>query len=671
MVFDDEFTPKMGKPRTRGGKVSAGRSYLNSVRKATNLARGGGPQPAKSGLSTSFTGSRIGRGSGAGRVLSSRSGVEGLRQRRVIVKARIVKLSGKGMAAALAHMRYVQRDGVTREGTPGQLYSAQLDVADGRDFIARADGDRHQFRFIVSPEDGVLYDDLKGVTRSLMTQMENDLNTRLDWVAVDHFNTGHPHTHIIVRGRDDLGKDLIIAKEYITAGIRERASEVIAFDLGPRKDSEIEAALKAEVKHDRFTSLDTQLVRSQSEDGLVKVADGDSLRQSLLTGRLHKLEGLGLAEKAGAGTWRLSDDLEPTLRRMGERGDIYKIMADELRRSQRDRALPDALIHDQMPTPEAKTDRPISIVGQVLKRGLSDELNDRHYLMVDAADGRVHYLDIGQGDRVGPTPSNSIVRLTPNVPRLSRADETIAQVAEASGGRYSIDLHLKHDSNARQAFAETHMRRLEAIRRVTGEVERDVTGYFKVGTDYRDIALRYEQTQAQAMPVKVEVLATLSLDQQVKRNAATWLDRELTATEPLALASTGFGAAASQALTSRTQWLVEEGIVTLGKDGQAALPHDLTRTLTRRELNETANQLSKANGLKYVEPREGVSIEGRLKGAVDLASGKFALVERSKEFTLVPWREVLTKHIGKDISGIHREHGTNWSMSRGLGRDID
>lgn len=141
-----------------------------------------------------------------------------------------------------------------------------------------------------------------------MKRMENDLNTRLDWGAVDHFNTGHPHTHIIVRGRDDLGKNLIIARECITAGFRERASEVIALDLGPRKDSEIEAALKAEVTQDRFTGLEAQLVRSQGEDGLVRVTESDNIRQSHLTGRLHKLEGLALAERAGAATstksWR-------------------------------------------------------------------------------------------------------------------------------------------------------------------------------------------------------------------------------------------------------------------------------------------------------------------------------------------------------------------------------
>lgn len=671
MVFDDEFTPKLGKPRARGGKVSAGRAFLNGVRKATNLARGSGPHSGKSGRSSSFTGSRIGRGSGVGRVLSSRAGSGGIRQRRVIVKSRIVNLSGKGMAAALAHMRYVQRDGVTREGTPGQLYSAQLNVADGRDFMARAEGDRHQFRFIVSPEDGVQYDDLKGVTRSLMARMENDLNTRLDWVAVDHFNTGHPHTHIIVRGRDDLGKDLIIAREYITTGIRERASEVIALDLGPRKDSEIEAALKAEVTQDRFTTLDAQLIRSQGEDGLVRVAESDNVRQSRLTGRLHKLEGLGLAERTGAAAWRLSDDLEPTLKRLGERGDIYKIMAHELKRTQREYAIPDALIHDRAPDAATHSERPRSIVGQVIKRGLSDELNDRHYVIVDGVDGRVHYLDIGQGDRTGTTPADAIVRLTPNVPALSKADETIMEVAAANGGQYTVDLHLKHDRSAMQAYAETHVRRLEAIRRATGEVERQPNGTFNIGADYRQIALRYEKRQAELSPVKVDVLSTLSLDQQVKRNTATWLDHELTVVEPTALVDEGFGGQVRKALSSRAQWLVDEGLVKLEGNGRPTFPRDLTRTLTQRELRETAVQLSKANGLTYVEAREGQSIEGRLKGSIDLASGKFALVEKSREFTLVPWRDVLTRHIDKAISGTFRERGTNWTIGRGQGIEIE
>ncbi|TIL84722.1 MAG: conjugal transfer protein TraI, partial [Mesorhizobium sp.] len=131
---------------------------------------------------------------------------------------------------ARAHLRYLQRDGVTREGAPGELYGADSDRVDGKAFIDRADGDRHQFRFIVAAEDGIEYEDLKALTRRLMAQMQEDLGTKLDWVAVDHFNTGHPHSHIIVRGRDDRGENLVIAREYISSGIRERAAELVSLD---------------------------------------------------------------------------------------------------------------------------------------------------------------------------------------------------------------------------------------------------------------------------------------------------------------------------------------------------------------------------------------------------------------------------------------------------------
>ena len=36
-----------------------------------------------------------------------------------------------------------------------------------------------------------------------MRRMAEDLDTTLDWVAVDHHDTGHPHTHIVLRGKDE------------------------------------------------------------------------------------------------------------------------------------------------------------------------------------------------------------------------------------------------------------------------------------------------------------------------------------------------------------------------------------------------------------------------------------------------------------------------------------
>ncbi|MDP2376366.1 MAG: hypothetical protein Q8M36_22305 [Reyranella sp.] len=141
------------------------------------------------------------------------------------MKARVVSLNpqrgavrGRQFVSAKAgdaHLRYLQRDGVAKDGEKGQVYSAEREVEDGRAFVERGREDRHQFRFIVSAEDGVELSDPRATTRDLMKQMEADLDTKLDWIAVDHHNTGHPHTHIIVRGMTDDAKSLNIAGDYI------------------------------------------------------------------------------------------------------------------------------------------------------------------------------------------------------------------------------------------------------------------------------------------------------------------------------------------------------------------------------------------------------------------------------------------------------------------------
>jgi type IV secretory pathway VirD2 relaxase len=184
----------------------------------------------------------------------------------VAVKARVVKLNPQrgaargrqfvGAKAVDAHLRYLERDGVTKDGAKGQVYSAERDVEDGRAFLERGRDDRHQFRFIVSSEDGVELSDLRTTTRDLMQQMEADLGTKLDWIAVDHHNTGHPHTHILVRGVTADGKALNIAGDYIAYGIRERASEIVTRELGRQTELEVTKQIEREVDADRFTGLD-------------------------------------------------------------------------------------------------------------------------------------------------------------------------------------------------------------------------------------------------------------------------------------------------------------------------------------------------------------------------------------------------------------------------------
>lgn len=652
MTNDDDFEPRLGRQRAKG-KGSAGKPILHRILAAANLARGGARSSARSG----FTGSRIGRGAGVGRLLASRDSLSAYRQRRVMVKARIVRLAGRGLAGAKAHLHYIQRDGTTRGGDRGDLYSADSDRTDRDAFHARGEGDRHQFRFIVSPEDGAEYDDLKHLTRRLMSRMEEDLGTRLDWVAVDHFNTGHPHTHVVLRGRDDQGKDLVIARDYIRHGLRERACELVDLDLGPRDDRAIENRLRAEVTQDRLTGIDRGLLRQADGEGLVTIAGADPFQHAIRTGRLRHLERLGLAEPEGQG-WRLSEGLGETLRRMGERHDIVRTLQRAYAgRGESAPAPIDQVIHD-----DAEAGRK-PIVGRVVERGLADELEDRHYLIVDATDGRSHYVAIGKGEDVDVLPKDSIVSIVPKAAEARVADHAVVAVAAAHDGRYSANLHRLHDPSASEDFVAAHVRRLEAMRRLMNGVEREPDGRWRIAADHLARAAAYEAMRARDNPVEVAVLSRLPLAQLVGSDGATWLDRQLTSPDPVPLRDSGFGREAAQAQASRRAWLIEQDLA-WETDGQPFYRPDMLAVLRRRELLRVAGQLSDELGLRFVETRTGDRIEGICRGPVELVSGRYAIIEKSREFTLVPWRPVLEPRIGQAVAGLSRENGISWTLGR-------
>ena len=322
----DEFTPKLGRPGDRGG--AAGKRFASRVKRAVKRL-------AKPKGKAGFSGVRSGRGVAAARIAEMRrSPFAKFRMRRVVVKVHIARAAqGIGKAAFRAHVKYIQRDGVDRaeggddysdERRAGRLYSKDADRLDDESFLARSEDDRHQFRIIVSLEDGDALG-LKDNTRALMAQMERDLGTRLDWVAVDHHNTGHPHTHIVIRGKDQDGKDLVIARDYLTQGLRAQAQGIVMERLGPRRDMEIARARSSEVACDRLTGLDRRLGEIE-RDGLIAIGGAtgghDRFERTLRLRRLSHLEGQGLATRIEAGRWRTVRGWQDRLQDLGKRGEL-------------------------------------------------------------------------------------------------------------------------------------------------------------------------------------------------------------------------------------------------------------------------------------------------------------------------------------------------------------
>jgi hypothetical protein len=226
----DAFEPHLGRLGTDGDSAS---TFKRRVMRA--VGRAGGNPHRVAGKTPGGRRCVKNRGRGAkiaatlpremGWTFDRNAGMR-VRPRRVIAKMRIVKVCRLQSRATRVHLRYLRREGIAFDGER-QLYTALDDVADTASFLDRGRDDRHQFRLIISPEDGAEVGSLRDFTRRLMVQMERDLETTLDWVAIDHYNTGHPHTHIVIRGVTDQDKILYIANDYITYAIRYRARELV------------------------------------------------------------------------------------------------------------------------------------------------------------------------------------------------------------------------------------------------------------------------------------------------------------------------------------------------------------------------------------------------------------------------------------------------------------
>lgn len=398
--MSDEHDFRIRPGRVRSSRAQRARPF---IAQALTAAQKAGGHVSRSGRISTGKHARFGRGKRASvqanRLLTGRSRV-------VVVKTRVVRHSARS-APLSAHLKYLGREGVTRDGEKARMFGPGDDAVDPKEFAERCQDDRHHFRFIVSPEDATELADLKSFSQDLMRQMEKDLGTKLDWVGIDHWNTDNPHVHIILRGKADDGQDLVISRDYIKEGMRARAQDLVTLELGLRTDLDIRHHLQRQVEAERWTQLDRQLLRDGRRTGIVDTAP-DPTRQpdeyhALKIGRLRKLEALGLVDQVGPGQWVIGEGAEATLRELGKRGDIIKRM----HRALTDRGIERGsasyvLAAEGLDTP---------IIGRLVERGLDDELEGSAYAVVDGVDGRTHHVRLPDIDAAADSAPGSIVEL--------------------------------------------------------------------------------------------------------------------------------------------------------------------------------------------------------------------------------------------------------------------
>lgn len=564
-----EFRVWIGRMGDAGGGARAtGQRFVVQVLRAAAQA---GPGGRRFRVAPGRGRSTFGRGRGAALLAGLRSP-----SRRVVVQVRVVRQKGASLRSAplAAHLRYLQREGVDRDGGEGRPFD-RTGEADGGAFAGRCENDRHHFRVMISPQDAGQLQDLKTTTRELMGEVENDLGTRLDWIAVDHWNTAHPHVHVLVRGKDETGADLVISRDYITRGLRARAEALVSLELGPRSAREIAGDLQRQVDAERWTGLDRALVALAGGDRLDlrpgPAAGQDELRP-LLLGRLRALDRLGLASAEATGVWRLAEDLQAHLRELGLRGDIVLNLHRALGET---RALAEMELFGER---AAKI-----VIGRLAERGLFDEQAGSAYVVIDALDGRAHHVRLRDLEAAGDTPVGGVV-----------------EVASGAGGA-----RVLHRSDA-------------------------------------------------------------PIERQIEGAGATWLDRQLVAREPAARSPEGFGAEVSAALRLRAQHLEGLGLAERSGDGWR-FAKGLLHRLREEELCRTGERLAAETGLAYRPGDDDPDVRGRYRRRLDLASGRFAMIEDGLGFRLAPWSRVIEPRLGQQVSGLMREGRIDWELGRDRG----
>jgi len=340
-----------------------------------------------------------------------------------------------------AHGRYIARESATHENDPRTVgFSA---TEESIDIAARLEGwqktnDERLWKLIVSPEFGDRVD-LKRLTRDLISQMETDLGTRLEWVAAAHFNPEHPHVHVALRGVRAEGGPLRLSRDFIREGIRHITEDLCTRQLGYRTEFDAADAQRREVHQHRYTSLDRMIQRDadgteaaqspffftvSKDPSCAGLGPSTSLIERRTAERLMVLESMGLAESAGPKTWRVRRDFVNVLRAMQRSADRQKTLAAH-----------GALISDERLQMTVLDLRSLTTLeGKVLVHG-EEESSGRSYplcnpkvtakregkkyeqthLILEGTDAQVHYVyytpEIESARNRGGLRRNSLIRL--------------------------------------------------------------------------------------------------------------------------------------------------------------------------------------------------------------------------------------------------------------------
>jgi Protein of unknown function (DUF3363) len=357
-----------------------------------------------------------------------------------------------------AHGKYVAREAATeaperekaveRESVPGASRAYRERVAPGYDARGagidvgqqldawQGAGDPRLFKFILSPEFGDRVN-LTQLTRDVLGDLERQMGRPLTWVAVNHYNTEHPHTHVALRGVGVDGKRVLLSREMVQKGLRDIAQQAVTRQLGYRTRADRESAETRERVLTKVTSHDRRLrdVAQRLPDGRLRVTPHRAetltpLQREGLRERLTHLTAMQLAKPDGRGSWLVQGDFDVALTALAESADRQRALARV------HGAISDPHLPARATRWEELADGPVRrVAGRVLGHGESER--GQGYLLLEGVDGSVHYFvhvpEIERAHARGEIRTGTMVELS--AVRASPAERPVVRVESLGDAR--------------------------------------------------------------------------------------------------------------------------------------------------------------------------------------------------------------------------------------------
>ena len=563
---------------------------------------------------------------------------------RVVVKVHVSRhRPGKVHGSALRHVSYIGRESASLDGKHGVFYDAAQEGLNARQIVKAWEHDRHHFRLIVSAENADDLPELKLYIRRVMAGVERDLGTPLQWLAVDHYNTDNPHTHVLLRGLKQDQTDLVMPRKYVSYGLRFQAEKVATEMLGPRSAEDIRREHDNQINAERVTALDRMIERSievgeAGQAGRIDLHPDKPIGfavddRNRVLGRLQFLQTMDLAKK-GRGTWWILDpEFGSKLRDLGQRNDLIKTLY--------------ASLGTQAGNVERMNAREVStqpILGELVAKGSVDEISDRKFVVVRDSAAKLFYGQVPADENFRRAQSGAVVELGEMAHRQRTVLGEIAAVAQGHGGVYAIADHATSLSQQRPELTSD-----QAAARVRSAAAKlaFVAGYHGSGvTQVAEGKFQIDApvfecfASARRSQTDMRIVSAHGLNQQVEAQAFTWLDRQL-----LQSKETGQTAPAhwhgeiATALERRRQWLVAQGLAEFTGPDRSAIAFKAGAVAHLRSAEFRQLQASVAREFKRPAarlPRE-TTITGQYLGLRESHAGPVALIATPQRLYVTRW----------------------------------